>query len=60
MEDITQEFRESAALKVHVAETQVIDDDLGRAGTSAEGRQGFQRLVAEVGSPGWRRCLLRA
>src|SRR6266478_5071757 len=27
----------------------VIDDDLGRSGTSAEGRQGFQRLVAEVG-----------
>ena len=27
----------------------VIDDDLGRSGTSGEGRQGFQRLVAEVG-----------
>jgi DNA invertase Pin-like site-specific DNA recombinase len=27
----------------------VIDADLGRSGTSAEGRQGFQRLVAEVG-----------
>ena len=27
----------------------VIDDDLGRSGTSAEGRHGFQRLVAEVG-----------
>src|ERR671929_4671 len=27
----------------------VIDDDLGQSGTSAEGRQGFQRLVAEVG-----------
>jgi DNA invertase Pin-like site-specific DNA recombinase len=27
----------------------VIDDDLGRSGTRAEGRQGFQRLVAEVG-----------
>jgi len=27
----------------------VIDDDLGRSGTSAEGRPGFQRLVAEVG-----------
>ncbi len=27
----------------------VIDDDLGRSGTSAEGRQGFQRLVADVG-----------
>jgi DNA invertase Pin-like site-specific DNA recombinase len=27
----------------------VIDEDLGRSGTSAERRQGFQRLVAEVG-----------
>ena len=27
----------------------VIDEDLGRSGTSAEGRDGFQRLVAEVG-----------
>jgi DNA invertase Pin-like site-specific DNA recombinase len=27
----------------------VIDDDLGRSGTTAEGRLGFQRLVAEVG-----------
>jgi DNA invertase Pin-like site-specific DNA recombinase len=27
----------------------VIDEDLGQSGTSAEGRQGFQRLVAEVG-----------
>jgi DNA invertase Pin-like site-specific DNA recombinase len=27
----------------------VIDDDLGRSGTHAEGRHGFQRLVAEVG-----------
>jgi DNA invertase Pin-like site-specific DNA recombinase len=26
-----------------------IDEDLGRSGTNAEGRQGFQRLVAEVG-----------
>jgi len=26
----------------------VIDDDLGKSGTSAEGRAGFQRLVAEV------------
>ena len=26
----------------------VIDDDLGRSGSSAEGRPGFQRLVAEV------------
>jgi DNA invertase Pin-like site-specific DNA recombinase len=27
----------------------VIDDDLGRSGPDAEGRHGFQRLVAEVG-----------
>lgn len=27
----------------------VIDEDLGRSGTSAAGRPGFQRLVAEVG-----------
>lgn len=27
----------------------VIDDDLGQSGTSVAGRQGFQRLVAEVG-----------
>jgi DNA invertase Pin-like site-specific DNA recombinase len=27
----------------------VIDDDLGRSGSTAEGRPGFQRLVAEVG-----------
>jgi DNA invertase Pin-like site-specific DNA recombinase len=26
----------------------VIDDDLGRSGTSADGRAGFQRLVSEV------------
>src|SRR6266545_2358208 len=27
----------------------VIDEDLGRSGASAEGRDGFQRLVADVG-----------
>ncbi len=27
----------------------VIDEDLGKSGTSAEGREGFARLVAEVG-----------
>ena len=27
----------------------VIDEDLGRSGTRAEDRHGFQRLVAEVG-----------
>jgi DNA invertase Pin-like site-specific DNA recombinase len=31
------------------ARVTVIDEDLGRSGTSAEGRHGFQRLVAEVG-----------
>ena len=28
---------------------QVIDDDLGKSGSSAEDRHGFQRLIAEVG-----------
>src|SRR5437868_4800516 len=28
---------------------QVIDDDLGKSGTSAEHRSGFQRLIAEIG-----------
>jgi DNA invertase Pin-like site-specific DNA recombinase len=27
----------------------VVDDDLGRSGASSEGREGFQRLVADVG-----------
>lgn len=27
----------------------VIDDDLGKSGSTSEGRQGFQRMVAEVG-----------
>src|SRR5215210_7268206 len=27
----------------------VVDDDLGRSGATAEGREGFQRLVADVG-----------
>jgi hypothetical protein len=27
----------------------VIDEDLGKSGSSAEGREGFARLVAEVG-----------
>lgn len=31
------------------ASVAVVDDDLGRSGTSIEGRPGFQRLVAEVG-----------
>ncbi|MGK3996229.1 recombinase family protein [Sorangium sp. So ce1024] len=29
----------------------IIDDDLGRSGSNAEGRPGFQRLVAEVRIP---------
>jgi DNA invertase Pin-like site-specific DNA recombinase len=29
-------------------QVQVIDDDLGKSGQSAEGRPGFQRLLAEV------------
>ena len=31
------------------SQVEVIDDDLGRSGATAEGRPGFQRLVAEVG-----------
>ena len=31
------------------AQVMVIDEDQGRSGASAEGRPGFQRLVAEVG-----------
>lgn len=31
------------------AQVQVIDEDLGKSGSNAEGRPGFQRLVAEVG-----------
>ncbi len=30
------------------AQIEVIDDDLGKSGSSAEGRPGFQRLVSEV------------
>ena len=28
---------------------EVIDDDLGKSGTSSDGRGGFQRLIAEIG-----------
>ena len=28
---------------------EVIDDDLGKSGTSSKGRGGFQRLIAEIG-----------
>jgi excisionase family DNA binding protein len=55
-----EHHRESTALQYGLAEracnlgwprprVSVIDDDLGRSGASAEGRPGFQRLVAEVG-----------
>jgi DNA invertase Pin-like site-specific DNA recombinase len=55
-----EQHRESTALQYGLAEracnlgwprprVSVIDDDLGRSGASAEGRPGFQRLVAEVG-----------
>ena len=37
------------ALGWSAARVLVIDEDLGQSGTSAEGRPGFQRLVAEVG-----------
>ena len=32
------------------AAVEVIDEDQGRSGASAEGRNGFQRLLAEVSS----------
>ena len=55
-----EQHRESTALQYALVEracqlgwprqcTNVIDDDLGCSGASAEGRPGFQRLVAEVG-----------
>src|SRR3954451_9827083 len=55
-----EQHRESTAPQYGLAErayspgwprprVSVIDDDLGRSGASAEGRPGFQRLVAEVG-----------
>jgi DNA invertase Pin-like site-specific DNA recombinase len=39
----------AVALGWHLDQVIVIDDDLGRSGASAEGRDGFQRLVADVG-----------
>ncbi|MDH3602756.1 MAG: recombinase family protein [Candidatus Tectomicrobia bacterium] len=39
----------AVALGWSEARVLVIDDDLGQSGATAEGRQGFQRLVAEVG-----------
>lgn len=55
-----EQHRESTALQYGLAEracrlgwprprVSVIDDDLGCSGASAEGRPGFQRMVAEVG-----------
>src|SRR5262249_44199101 len=41
--------RRASAWGWREARVLVIDDDQGRSGTSAEGRHGFQRLVAEVG-----------
>ncbi|MCA1690452.1 MAG: recombinase family protein, partial [Actinobacteria bacterium] len=39
----------AVALGWHAAEVVVIDEDLGRSGKSTEGRDGFQRLVVDVG-----------
>ena len=55
-----EQHRESTALQYGLAEracrlgwprprVSVIDDDLGCSGASAEGRPGFQRMMAEVG-----------
>jgi DNA invertase Pin-like site-specific DNA recombinase len=41
--------RRAMALGWSEARVLIIDDDLGQSGVTAEGRQGFQRLVAEVG-----------
>jgi DNA invertase Pin-like site-specific DNA recombinase len=41
--------RRAVALGWAEARVLVIDEDLGRSGTSVEGRHGVQRLVAEVG-----------
>src|SRR5262245_50382193 len=38
----------SRQLSTKAGQVQIIDDDLGKSGTSAEGRAGFQRLVSEV------------
>jgi DNA invertase Pin-like site-specific DNA recombinase len=39
----------AVALGWSLDQVTVIDDDLGRSGASTEGRDGFQRLVADVG-----------
>jgi DNA invertase Pin-like site-specific DNA recombinase len=41
--------RRAMALGWSEARVLVIDDDVGQSGTTAEGRRGCQRLVAEVG-----------
>jgi DNA invertase Pin-like site-specific DNA recombinase len=41
--------RRAMELGWSAARVLVIDDDWGQSGATAEGRQGFQRLVAEVG-----------
>ena len=40
----------AAALGWPAAAVQVIDEDQGHSGSSAEGRSGFQRLLAEISS----------
>ena len=55
-----RQHRESTALQYRLVDravllgwprerVRVIDDDLGKSGTSGDGRLGFQRLIAEVG-----------
>ncbi len=39
----------AVALGWDISQVIVIDDDLGRSGASTVGREGFQRLVADVG-----------
>jgi DNA invertase Pin-like site-specific DNA recombinase len=39
----------AVALGWHAAEVVVVDEDQGRSGKSADGRDGFQRLVADIG-----------
>ena len=55
MENTTSTDRQYAlrqravALGWAVDQVEVIDEDLGRSGATSEGREGFQRLVADVG-----------
>ena len=55
-----RQHQESTELQYHLAERAVrlgwprdrvlvVDEDLGRSGASSDGRQGFQRLIAEIG-----------